>query len=159
MRFEAAQRHRPIPDDGFTVIELMITVAIIAILAAIAFPSYTDYVTRGKFAEAKSQLADLRVKMEQWFQDNRTYLNAGATACGVAMPVAPTVQYFTFSCPTFTATTYTISANGVVGSPTDGIQFTIDQNNAKTTVVNAPASTTGWTGNASCWISKKGGLC
>ena len=144
---------------GFTVIELMITVAIIGILAAIALPNYVDYITRGKFAEAKSQLADLRVKMEQWFQDNRTYLNAGGTACGVAMPIAPTVQYFTLTCPVFTATTYTISATGVVGATTEGIQFTIDQSNAKTTVVTAPASTKGWTGNASCWISKKGGLC
>jgi type IV pilus assembly protein PilE len=145
--------------QGFTLIELMITVAIVAILAALAFPAYMDYITRGKFAEAKSQLSDLRVKMEQWFQDNRTYLNTAGTACGVAMPVAPTVQYFTLSCPTFTATTYTISANGVVGSSTAGFQFTIDQNNNKVTVVTAPASTKGWSGNASCWISKKGGLC
>lgn len=144
---------------GFTLIEVMIALAVVAILAAIAFPPYRDYVTRGKFSEAKTQLADLRVKMEQWFGDNGTYLNAPATACGVAMPVAPTVQYFSFSCPVFTATTYTIQAQGLVGTPLEGIAFTIDQSNNKATVVNAPASTAGWTGNVSCWISKKGGVC
>ena len=50
---------------GFTLIELMITVAVIAVLSAIALPSYTDYVTRSKLAEAYAHLADLRVKMEQ----------------------------------------------------------------------------------------------
>lgn len=145
--------------NGFTLIEVMIALAVVAILAAIAFPSYRDYVTRGKFSEAKTQLADLRVKMEQWFGDNGTYLNAAGTACGVAMPVAPTVQYFSFSCPVFSATAYTIQAQGLAGTPQEGIAFTIDQSNNKATVVNAPASTMGWTGNVSCWISKKGGLC
>ncbi len=153
------QHAAPIRGQGFTLIELMIALAVVAILAAIAFPSYQDYVTRGKFSEGKSQLADLRVKMEQWFGDNGTYLNAAATTCGVALPVAPTVQYFVFTCPVVSATAYTIQAKGLVGSPVDGIAFTIDQSNNKATVVTAPASTAGWIGNASCWISKKGGVC
>ena len=55
---------------GFTLIELMIVVAIIGILASIAIPQYSDYVKRGKAAEATSNLATLRIKMEQCFQDN-----------------------------------------------------------------------------------------
>src|SRR5690606_1858627 len=58
---------------GFTLIELMITVAIIAILAAVAVPSYQDYVRRGKVTEATATLAQFRIKMEQYFQDNQTY--------------------------------------------------------------------------------------
>ena len=70
---------------GFTLIELMIAVAIIAILAAIAIPSYSDYVRRSRITEAMSALSGMRVKMEQYFQDNRTY--AGACVAGtVAAP-------------------------------------------------------------------------
>ncbi|HTS84956.1 MAG TPA: prepilin-type N-terminal cleavage/methylation domain-containing protein, partial [Usitatibacter sp.] len=57
---------------GFTLIEVMIVVAIIAILAAIAVPSYQDYVTRGRIIEATGGLGDARNKMEQYFQDNRS---------------------------------------------------------------------------------------
>ena len=53
----------------------------------------------------------------------------------------------------------TIVATGIVGSDVDGMVFSIDQSNARATVVNAPASTTGWVGNASCWIVRKGGSC
>ena len=66
--------------SGFTLIELMIAVVVVAILTAIALPSYQEYVTRGKITEATSNLADMRVKLEQFFQDNRTYV--GACAAG-----------------------------------------------------------------------------
>jgi len=49
---------------GFTLIELMITVAVVGILAAVAFPSYTNYIRRGKIAEAQSTLSDLRLRAE-----------------------------------------------------------------------------------------------
>ena len=58
---------------GFTLIELMITVAIVAILASIAMPSYQAYVRRGQLADAFKSLADMRVKMEQYYQDNKFY--------------------------------------------------------------------------------------
>ncbi|HAF00275.1 MAG TPA: pilus assembly protein PilE, partial [Methylophilaceae bacterium] len=67
---------RKINQKGFTLLELMIVVAIVGILASIAIPAYQDYVKKGKAAEAPGALADLRVKMEQCFQDNRDY-----TAC------------------------------------------------------------------------------
>jgi TonB family protein len=56
----------------------MIVVVVLAVLAAIALPSYTDYVVRSKLTEAHTHLADLRVKMEQRFQDARTYVAASA---------------------------------------------------------------------------------
>ena len=139
---------------GFTLIELMIVVAIIAILASIALPSYNDYVTRSKITEATSQLADLRVKMEQWYQDNRTYIG------GPCSPVAGAgVKYFTFSCPAGqpTLTTFQIQAVGGIaaGDQTmSGFVYTIDQNNAK-----ASTGPAGWAPNATCWIARKGGLC
>ncbi len=69
---------------GFSLIELMIVVAVDAILSAVAIPSYRDYTIRAQLVEAINSLADMRVRMEQFYADNRTY---GAAACGVAMPV------------------------------------------------------------------------
>jgi type IV pilus assembly protein PilE len=133
--------------NGFTLVELMTVVAVIGILAAIAYPSYNDYVIRGKLAEGTSALSDGRVKMEQFFQDNRTY--AGGPA-----PAATT--YFTYSAGTPTATTYTLTATGI-GS-LNVFVYTINQNNAKGTT----AAPTGWaaaTMPATCWITRKGGVC
>src|SRR2546425_8114960 len=70
---------------GFTLIELMVAVAIVAILAAVALPNYTDYVRRGKIQEATSALLAMRVKTEQYFQDNRQYPTGGC----VALPAVP----------------------------------------------------------------------
>jgi prepilin-type N-terminal cleavage/methylation domain-containing protein len=136
---------------GFTLIELMITVAVVGILAAIALPSYNQYVVRGRMTEAYSNLLAMRVQSEQWFQDNRTY---------AGMPCSTTnARYFTYACSNLSPTTYTIAATGVVGSDVDGLVFRITESNARTTVVNAPASTKGWAGNATCWIVRKNGSC
>lgn len=140
---------------GFTMVELMITVVIIGVLASIAVPSYRNYVMRGKIAEATSNLSALRVSMEQWFQDNRTYLTAcDGTAPDVAMPTAPAVQYFTFTCAA-NANTFTITATGVASGGMGNFAYTINQQNAKTSTITAP----GWTGNATCWAIKSSGSC
>jgi type IV pilus assembly protein PilE len=129
---------------GFTLIELMIVVVIIGILASVAVPMYSDYVTRGKIAEATSNLATKRVMLEQFYQDNRTYI--GATACNNDT----SGKYFDISCTAQTAATYTLQAAGKAGLT--GFTYTIDQNNTKT-------STTTWGNSASCWVSKKDGTC
>ena len=67
---------------GFSLIELLVAVAIVSILASIAIPGYRDYVRRGKLAEAYTNLASQRVKMEQFYQDTRTYNNACQTGYG-----------------------------------------------------------------------------
>src|SRR6202043_2582899 len=84
-------------DSGFTLLEVMIVVAIVAILAAIAIPNYSDYVKRGKIIEATSGLSDLRTRYEQYFLDNRTYVGG----CALIQPaVAPTVKAFDIACDT-----------------------------------------------------------
>ena len=131
---------------GFTLIELMIVVAVIGLLAAIAYPNYSDYVTRGKIAEATSGLSDGRIKMEQFFQDNRTY--------SIGPVLVSTSTNFTIGTSSLTATTYLISATGA-GAMT-GFIYTIDQNNSKQTT-GVPA---GWgTPPITCWVTKKGGAC
>lgn len=138
--------------QGFTLIELMITVLIVSILASIALPSYSNYVTRGRIPDATSTLAAKRTQMEQYFQDNRTYV--GATANGAAI-CGGTSSYFTYACTVGpTATAYTIAATGT-GSMA-GFTYTIDQNNTKQTT-SAPV---GWGPvSATCWITKQGGAC
>lgn len=143
---------------GFTLIELMITIAIVAILAAVALPAYTDYVTRSKFTEAHSHLADLRVKMEQRFQDARSYAN-----CGPIVAATTGVKYFAFSCPVVAdpVNLYTIQAAGIAGTELEGIAFTVNESNVRTTVVTAATKIAdkGYASNANCWITKKPSQC
>jgi type IV pilus assembly protein PilE len=137
---------------GFTLIEVMIVVAIVGVLTAIAVPAYGDYVKRGRITEAVSGLSDMRVKMEQFFQDNRTYV--GACVAGTVAPLPANTTQFTFSCSSLSASAYTVSATGT--STMAGFTFTVDQSNVR----NTTALPTGWTGtNTNCWVIKKDGTC
>jgi type IV pilus assembly protein PilE len=154
--------------QGFTLIELMITVAVVAILAAIAVPNYTDYITRSKFTEAHGMLADLRVKMEQYYMDNRRYsTTTGGGTCGIPggnAPTTPGTKYFTFTCAS-TATNaagdqqYTLTAAGNAGQGLDGIAFTLNHANARATTVSGVMATKGYAANTTCWVLKKPSRC
>ena len=140
--------------SGFTLIELMIAVVVVAILTAIALPSYRDYIIRGKITEATANLADMRVKLEQYFQDNRTYV--GACVAGTAAPLPTGTKYFTFTCPTLTAAAFTVTATGIAAQGMSGFSYTVDQANTQATTISAPASTDGWLTSATCWVVRKG---
>lgn len=137
---------------GFSLMEMMIVVAIVGILASIALPSYNNYLMRGRLAEAHGELAAMRSKMETFFLDNRTYM--GACQAGTVAPL-PTAGRFNYSCPTLTDTTYLVQADGIGAQGTGGFTYTIDQANVRATTA-VPA---GWTTNATCWVTKKGGAC
>ena len=145
-------------NSGFTLIEVMITVAIVAILAAIAVPSYNEYVQRARITEATSNLSDMRNKMEQYFQDNRTWTPGGGTTppctAGTVAPL-PTSQNFTFACVGLTANTYSVTATGNAGTSMNGFTFTINQFNQRATTT-VPA---GWTARPNCWVLKRDGSC
>jgi len=146
--------------QGFTLIELMMVVAILGILAAIAVPQYSAYVTRTKLAEAPGELSDLRVRMEQYFQDNRRYItetsNNDTTAgtCGVTMPSGSQAKYFTYSCTGYN-NSYVLSASSKVGMGAAGAYvFTLDEsNNKRTTAFAAQAK------SLNCWITSVNGTC
>jgi type IV pilus assembly protein PilE len=150
---------------GFTLIEVMVVVVIVAILAAVALPSYNDYVKRGKIQEATSQLLSMRTKIELYFQDQRSYL--GACAAGTVAPLPTGLKYFTVTCPTLTASTYTVqAAGGVAGGDQSmvGFTYTINEgNNRSTTAV--PSAKWGTAAAApygapfNCFVTRKNGLC
>lgn len=141
----------PSRSRGFTLIELMITVAIVGILAAVAYPSYTEYVQRGRLAEATGEIGTMRVRLEQFYQDNRNFGSTGS-ACGVPTPAAtPT---FTFSCDTGGSDqTFLITATG--SASMSGFEFTVDHNNNQQTTAFPGASGL----PAACWLTKRGGTC
>lgn len=99
---------------GFTLIELMITVAVIGILAAIAYPSYTQYVVRANRGEAQAYLMDLAQRQQQYLMDARAYAST-ELALNASQP-ASVQRNYTISIavgsgapPTFTITAAPIS--------------------------------------------------
>jgi type IV pilus assembly protein PilE len=139
---------------GFTLIELMVTVTIVGILAAIALPSYRNYVLRGQITQATNGLSTVAANMERYFQDNRTYVATNGFTPPCAVTPSPVYGSFTVSCPNvLTATTYTLQAVG--SGSTNGMTYLIDQqgNQSSTVAAGAPR---GWTNCTLGWETKAG---
>lgn len=129
---------------GFSLIEVMVVVAIIGLLASIAVPGYQDYVKSGNAAEAPANLANCRVQAEQFYQDNFTY---------VGFVCNPTeAKFFDYAVSDQTATTYTLTATGKSAQNMGNFGFTVNQDNLKTSTYDG---TTG----ATCWLTSASGSC
>ena len=151
----AAQRHER-KAEGFTLIEVMMAVAIVGILAAVAFPSYRDYITRGQLTDASNGLATLRAQMERHFQDNRSYATTGTfvAPCASTDAAPRTFGPFVVGCSTApTATAFNLQAVG--SGSVAGFTFTINETDVRATT----AAPSGWSTCANKWLTKKGQAC
>lgn len=138
---------------GFTLIELMITVAIIGILASIAYPSYTKYVREARRAEAQSEMLRIQLGLEKWRANRASYRSdATPSVPGSATTNTPANAgfsnintYYTYTITGTTGSAYTINATAVAGKSqvndvaggTSCTPLTLDQGGAK--------------GPAGCW--------
>lgn len=143
---------------GFTLVEVMVVVALIGILASFALPAYSNYVTRGKVPDATSNLASKRVLMEQYFQDNHSYLS-GPTCPATVAPDSATSKYFSFTCSNMNTNTFTITATGKNPGTMAGFSYTVNESNTKTSAIAAPAKSKWQANSGSCWITNTGGQC
>ncbi len=145
--------------SGFTLIELMITVAIIGILAAVALPSYRDYILRGQLVDATNLLSAAQANMERYYQDNRTYAVTGSGSTATTPPCAvspsPVQGKFTLTCDssvTLDTNNYKIKATG--SGSTAKFTFYVDNFRTQSTVLATGAP---WpSGTYTCWYVKKG---
>jgi type IV pilus assembly protein PilE len=130
-------------EAGFTLIEILIAIVIVGILSAVAIPSYSAYVLRGRLTEAFTALSAIQPAAEEYWSNNRTYV-------GMAKP-ADTAN-FTYTAVT-TVSGYTVTAAGA-GS-TASFSYTIDQNGTRATT-RVPSD---WSSSTSCWVDRRGGKC
>jgi prepilin-type N-terminal cleavage/methylation domain-containing protein len=148
-RFRIARR----PTQGFTLIELMVTVAIVGILAAIAYPNYRNYVIRGQLVDATQGLSAVRANMERYYQDNRSYTAGTPTPpCGTS----PAVN-FSIACTSSDANHFVATATGAGGTNAAGFSFTVNESDVQTTTVTTPPAPGAFQSCTTAWVTKTGG--
>jgi len=143
----AGYSSRRTASSGFTLIELMIAVAIVGILAGITLPSFAEFVRRARVPTGLMELSTFHMRMEQRFQDRYSYLD-GAT-CVVA---PPKIKNFNITCVA-SADGNSFEAQAVGTGQLTGYRYAINQNGSRLTLAHPRGVPPG-----SCW-SVKGAVC
>ncbi len=118
---------------AFSLIELIITVAIVSIIAAIAIPSYQEYITRTKRADAMGQMLNAISAMEKFRAANMTYEGAAAgTTFAAQVPPGDGNPYYNLTLSNLSRTTYTITATPVNSMAGEDGPLTVDQAGRRT---------------------------
>lgn len=133
--------------QGFSLMEVMVTIAIVGILSAVALPAYTNYVMRARLTEAFTSLGGAQPAAEQFWANTRSYAGFDAAS---NFPAA--TENFDFALSGASASAYVITATGK--GKTLGFAYTVDQNGARATT-----ATPSWGTSANCWVDRAGGLC
>ena len=121
--------------NGFTLIELMVTVAILAVIAAIAIPAYTGYVATARNVEAMDNLSAIQIAEEEYsLQNNGSYIPASTTTAlvqsnstnlWVAAPATEAAREFSYSVTLVGTTGYTATAIGKGGKVPTSVVLTV----------------------------------
>ena len=135
------------PQQGFTLMEVLVTIVIVGILSAVAIPAYSNHVTRSRTAEAFTALGAAQMNAEQFWNNERSYAGFNQSS---GFPAA--TPNFTYVLSNATASTFTVTATG--RAKMTGFTYTIDQNGTRTTT-----ATPAWGTSTACWVDKKGGQC
>ncbi|MDN6856349.1 type IV pilin protein [Pseudomonas sp. CAN2814] len=121
---------------GFTLIELMVTAAIVAILAAVAYPSYQSYILRGNRAEGQAMLNDAAARQERYYAQNYAYVTSAAdlgklgmrntTGTGSSTSIASDTGKYALSVSGTNTYTLTATPQGVQAKDTKCGNLTLD---------------------------------
>ncbi len=146
MAISSSNNNRGSRSGGFTLIELMVTILIVAILAAIAVPTYTSQMRKSRRTEAKTALLDLAAREERFFATNSAYTNVVANLGYTgAWPVTVGSGYYQINVTAASATAFTATATPVSAQATDSTCGTYTLDNTGTQSVSGTATST------TCW--------
>ncbi|MDE2613061.1 MAG: type IV pilin protein [Burkholderiales bacterium] len=139
----AAQR-RVVPARGFTLIELMVAVAVVGILAAVAYPSYLGQIAKSRRSDAKQALVELAQRFERFYTERGTYVGPALGVAGIYPSKSPG-GYYNLAISSQSADAFTITASPTGGQAGDACgSFGYDSAGNKTVAG-------GSLGAAQCW--------
>jgi prepilin-type N-terminal cleavage/methylation domain-containing protein len=133
---------------GFTIIEIMIGVAIVAILGAVALPQYRSFVATSKVPAGLDALSSVSTRMEQYYQDRGNYGNNGTCGNGMVMPTPSNYDQVTCALQAVNGVAgqgFKATVNGSAAGGLGGYTYSVDYRGRRATEAHPKGA------NANCW--------